>query len=161
MRDFQRDFDSYSEPVHNNDANETYSIFDMTKSYFPEANEILETSKLGLDDPQTVYRNKLAFFKPTGILVRNDDLEIGYKKSALDYTRSRQKIILYFHNKTREDKRLEVFYDYEQEYYDISAKEKVNSVAGFKQAREVVEVELRKNRKDLNSVVEMMIKVGG
>lgn len=34
----------------------------------------METSKLGIDDPQTIYRNKVAFLKPTGILVRNDDI---------------------------------------------------------------------------------------
>lgn len=36
MRDFNKDFDTYSEPVRRDD-NETYSVFDMTKSYFPEA----------------------------------------------------------------------------------------------------------------------------
>ena len=152
MNDFKKDYDTYSQPVRGND-NETYSVFDMTKSYFPETHEIMQNSRLGIENPQTVYRNKLSYFKSSGILVRDDDFQIGYKKSSLDFHRSRQKTILYFHNKTRNDQKVQVFYDYQQNYYDLNIKEKVKYINAFKQAREVVQVSLNDYRQDINSII--------
>lgn len=35
----------------------------------------------GVDDPRTAVRNKIAFFRNSGMLVREQELEIAYKRS--------------------------------------------------------------------------------
>lgn len=48
-----------------------YSVFDMSKSYYSDQGEFSSSSKLGIDNSKTVGKNKTAFFRKTGVLIRD------------------------------------------------------------------------------------------
>ena len=62
--------DTYSNYSDNDSKH--YSVFDMSKSYYSDQGDF-NTSKLGIDNSRTVGKNKTAFFKKTGILIREDE----------------------------------------------------------------------------------------
>ena len=72
---FRDTYSNYSD----NDS-KRYSVFDMSKSYYSDQGDF-NNSKLGIDNSRTVGKNKTAFFKKTGILIREDEFEIAYKRS--------------------------------------------------------------------------------
>lgn len=59
--------DTYS----NSGEQSGYSVFDMSRSYYSEQGGMNE-SKLGIENSRTVGKNKTAFFKTSGILVRQE-----------------------------------------------------------------------------------------
>lgn len=113
----------------------------------------------GVEDVRTATRNKVAFFKSSGLIVREQDFEIAYKRTEANNQAS-NRVILYFNNKTNQPHRINVKYEWEPNYYDLMVSEKVNEVGGLKQAREVVEVQLR-NGNDINSVIEANVDIDG
>ena len=101
---------------------EKYSVFDMSRSYYSDQG--FNDSKIGISSQKTVGKNKAAFFKKSGVLIREDEFEVAYKrsdpKSSDNYTKVR--IILYFNNKTGNNKKVDVDYDYEKKYYSLEVK---------------------------------------
>ena len=69
-----RDRDTYSNfNEHENNSNSRrYSVFDMSKSYYSDQGDF-NSSRLGIDNSRTVGKNKTAFFKKTGVLIREDE----------------------------------------------------------------------------------------
>lgn len=63
-------------------------------------------------DSQTSTRNKVAFFKKSLIIVKDTDYEIAFKKSALDPTKTKQRLIFYIQNKTNSRQKVNIDYDY-------------------------------------------------
>ena len=59
---------------------------------------------------QTATRNKVAFFKNSLVLIREADLEIAYKKSDLNATMDKIRLIFYVNNKSSKAKRVSISY---------------------------------------------------
>ena len=59
-------------------------------------------------DPRLSTRNKVAFFKQSLVLVRDHDFEIAFKRSELDESFSKLRIIFYVLNKTNHIKNVSV-----------------------------------------------------
>ena len=131
----------------------------MSKSYYSDSG--VNDSKLGIESSKMVSKNKIAFFKSAGILTRQEDFEVAYKRAEPDEKDeySRIRIILYFNNKKRSKRNISVSYDYERNYYDIDTTEKVKSIDSLKQAREVIEITLSSQASDLNSVIEANVRI--
>lgn len=68
----------------------------------------------------TSTRNKVAFFKSSLVLVREADLEIAYKRSEMNETLDKLRIIFYLNNKTATRKTVNFHYEYQQQYFAIS-----------------------------------------
>ena len=65
----------------NRDIGDSLSFYDMSKSYFSEASfKPNDSYHLGIENGQTVKKNKAAFFKDSGVLVRDSRIDIAYKK---------------------------------------------------------------------------------
>lgn len=76
-----------------------YDTFEMTKTYLNiSQNEESETNKY--IDSRTSTRNKVAFFKDSLILIKNDVFELAFKRSALVNTKDRVRVIFFIKNKT-------------------------------------------------------------
>lgn len=59
----------------NNDRDdENYSVFDLSRSYCSDQGDYGKSSKLGIENSRTIGKNKNAFFKKSGILMREDDI---------------------------------------------------------------------------------------
>lgn len=84
---------------------------------------------------KTAIRNKIAFFKLKGIIVKNAEIEIGYKKTNPEPNSEVVKVILYFNNKTPNSKVVRINYEYEQDYYEVTVTERMRELEGFKQSR--------------------------
>lgn len=121
----------------------------MSQSIYSERGENNHSPRLGINDKKTIARNKAAFFKPKMILSKDNDYEIAYKKSDLEGNFDKLRIIFYVNNKTPFDRQVKINYDYLEEYYDVSVKEKMTEVRSHKEAREVLEIKL-KSTYDLN-----------
>lgn len=152
--------DTYSN--YSDNDSRRYSVFDMSKSYYSDQGDF-SSSKLGIDNSRTVGKNKTAFFKKTGILIREDEFEIAYKRSDPEERDnfSSVRIILYFNNKTGLQKNVDTDYEYESNYYDLDVKEKLRDIKAFKQGREVIEIKLKSSATDINSVVEATVNLDG
>lgn len=96
-----------------------FSIFDINRTLLSENND-LDASRRGIESDRTAIRNKLAFFKPKSILIRNNDIEIGYKRSPLTTNSNSCRVILFFNNKTADYKIIRTEYKYEQDYYEVN-----------------------------------------
>lgn len=93
-----------------------YSVFDMSKSHYSDYGDYniaqRSSGSSGVDDPKTAARNKIAFFKNAGVIVRDQDLEIAYKRSeGSNLTANR--VILYFNNKVNKPRVIRVYYQFE------------------------------------------------
>lgn len=163
--DVYRNYDTMSERGFDNEKNrDHFSIFDASRSHYSEygsnePNTYMSNGSSGVEDVRTAIRNKVAFFKSSGLIVREQDFEIAYKRTEANNQAS-NRIILYFNNKTNQPHRISVKYEWEPNYYDLMVSEKVNEVGGLKQAREVVEVQLM-NGNDINSVIEANVDIDG
>ena len=60
---------------------------------------------------QTATRNKVAFFKNSLVLVRSADLDIAYKKSDLNPTMDKIRLIFYLNNKSSRTHRVNITYE--------------------------------------------------
>ncbi len=62
-----------------------YSIFDMSRSHYSDYADLNNlggsSGSSGIEDSRTAIRNKVAFFKNTGVIVKDQDIEIAYKRS--------------------------------------------------------------------------------
>lgn len=65
----------YTEQDYKNDNNINYSVFDPSKSYYSEGGDMdkLNTSKR-YETEKISTKNKLAFFRTQGILVKNSEI---------------------------------------------------------------------------------------
>jgi hypothetical protein len=68
---------------------------------------------------QTATRNKVAFFKNSLVLVRSADLDIAYKKSDLNPTMDKIRLIFYLNNKSSRAHRVNITYEAQKEYFNI------------------------------------------
>lgn len=155
------EYENYTEDDYAREqGNVNFSIFDINKSYLSENGDNAEPDKtrVGIDNPRNATRNKVAFFRPKGIIVRNTDIEIGYKKSEPEGNMVR--VILFFNNKNADYKTIRTDYKYEQDYYELTVTEKIRELNSFRQGREVVEVRLRGNQDNFNSVIDVTVYVG-
>ena len=71
----------------------------MNRSTYSE-NGDFSNLRHGIESEKTMVRNKNAFFRPKGLLIRNEDIEIGVKRSDPDAS-NMVRVILYFHNKNQ------------------------------------------------------------
>jgi hypothetical protein len=83
----------------------------------------------------TSTRNKVAFFKNSLVLVRDAELEIAYKRSEMNQTLDKLRIIFYINNKTNTKKNVNFHYEYQQQYFAITTIEKLATVEGNSQGR--------------------------
>lgn len=87
----------------------------MSKSHYSDYgdyNAQRSSASSGVDDPKTAVRNKIAFFKNAGVIVRDQDLEIAYKRSE-GSNLAANRIILYFNNKINKPRIVKVYYQFE------------------------------------------------
>lgn len=112
----------------------------------------MTAARTGIENIRTATKNKVAFFKPKMLISKDNDFEIGFKRSSLEGDYDRVRLIFYVNNKTFTSKFTRITYEYESSYYDIDVKEKMNSVNVGQEAREVIEIKL-KSMKDINSVI--------
>ena len=73
---------------------------------------------------------------------------------------SKIRIIFYINNKTSKIQPIKIEYDYEFTHYDLHVAEKLTSINGRGQGREVLEIELVRSCPDLNSVMDLHIRLG-
>lgn len=111
-------------------------------------------------DSLTSTRNKVAFFKNSLVIVRDQEYEIAFKRSSLDPSMARMRIILYINNKTSNNEVADIEYDYELNYYILHVSEKMRNLYPHQQSREVLEIELNCTCPDLNSAVDVHITIG-
>jgi glutamine synthetase len=71
-----------------------------------------KSNGIGIDDPRTVLRNKIAFLKNKGIIMKEQEFEIGYKRTESNNLNS-NRVILYFNNKSNRSKIFNVSYSAE------------------------------------------------
>jgi len=65
----------------------------------------------------TSTRNKVAFFKNSLVIVRDADVDIAFKRSEMNATLDKLRIILYVNNKTQTRKSVNFNYDYQPTYF--------------------------------------------
>ena len=126
---------------------------------YSERSVPMAASKTGIENSRTATKNKVAFFKSKMLISKDNDFEIGFKRSSLEGDYDRVRIIFYVNNKTFTSKFTRINYEYESAYYDIEVKEKMTSVNVGQEAREVIEIKL-KSMKDINSVIEANFELG-
>jgi hypothetical protein len=103
----------------------------VSRSHFVESgidhdfNNMKRNEGYGIDDPRIALKNKIAFLKSNGVIVRENEFEIGYKRTESNNL-STNRIILYFNNKSNKNKLINVYYSAEPDYFDINVQEKVN-----------------------------------
>jgi hypothetical protein len=91
---------------------------------------LLKTSK------EVLTRNKVAFFLQSLVLVKNDpNFEIAIKKSDISKDYSAVRIIFYVNNKTANTERVSLDFEYDDQMYRISTKDKLRSVKPNSQGR--------------------------
>lgn len=73
-------------------------------------------------DSVTSTRNKVAFFKNSLAIYRDDFVEIAFKRSNLEQTYSQVRIIFYVNNKSASNEPVRIEYDYETTYYNFKVK---------------------------------------
>lgn len=103
-------------------------------------------------------RNKVAFFKNSLVLVREPQFEIAYKRSDMNETFDKLRIIFYVNNKSSVRRTINFNYEYQSEYFQITVIEKLTEVAPNAQSREVIEVALI-STSDLNGVTDVHVAV--
>jgi hypothetical protein len=67
----------------------------------------------------TSTRNKVAFFKNSLVIVRDADVDIAFKRSEMNATLDKLRIIFYVNNKTQTRKGVNFNYDYQPTYFAI------------------------------------------
>ena len=60
---------------------------------------------------QAATRNKVAFFKNSLVLIRSADLDIAYKKSDLNASLDKIRLIFYVNNKSSKAQRVNISYE--------------------------------------------------
>ena len=68
---------------------------------------------------QVATRNKVAFFKNSLVLIRSADVDIAYKKSDMNPTMDKYRLIFYVSNKSSQTQRVNVTYEVQKEYFNI------------------------------------------
>jgi len=68
---------------------------------------------------QVATRNKVAFFKNSLVLIRSADVDIAYKKSDMNPTMDKYRLIFYVNNKSSQTQRVNVTYEVQKEYFNI------------------------------------------
>lgn len=111
-----RNFDAISEMGDYERNKDRYSIFDMSRSHYSDVgpndtNFNMSNGSSGVEDSRTAARNKAAFFRNSGLIVRDSDIEIAYKRTENNNLDS-NRIILYFNNKLTQPRRIMVNYEY-------------------------------------------------
>lgn len=86
---------------------------------YSERNLSMVQSKTGIENSRTATKNKVAFFKPKMLISKDNDFEIGFKRSSLEGDYDRVRLIFYVNNKTFSSKFTRITYEYESSYYDI------------------------------------------
>lgn len=64
-------------------------------------------------------RNKVAFFKNSLVIVRDHDVDIAFKRSEMNESLDKLRIIFYVNNKTSTRKNVNFNYDYQPTYFAI------------------------------------------
>ena len=129
-----------------------------TLSFINES-AIGESRQMARMSSATATRNKVAFFKSSLVLIRNSDVEIAYKRSELNESLDKVRLIFYVNNKTPHNVPVNFSYQPQSEYFYVHVAEKLSMVRGNSQGREVVEVTLVSSV-DLNGVTDMKVDVG-
>ncbi len=81
-------------------------------------------------------RNKVAFFKKSLVLIKNDpNYEVAFKKSDLNKECDTVRLIFYINNKTSQDRKVTIDYEYESVSYQILISERLRQVNSNSQGR--------------------------
>lgn len=67
----------------------------------------------------------MAFFKDSLILLKNDQFELAYKRSALVKTKDRVRVIFFVRNKTSQVMTVNFRYDFDAGYFKLKVNEKL------------------------------------
>lgn len=95
----------------------------MARTLYNNSSLFLNASKnLIAIDSITSTRNKVAFFKSSLVIVREEGIEIAFKKSGLDKNLSRARVIFYINNKYDRRMNVDIEYDYDSNNYIIDVK---------------------------------------
>jgi hypothetical protein len=86
MVQLNRNYETASDMADVEPAKDRFSVFDMSRSsyseYLPQDDNSFKGIRgAGVEDPRTALRNKIAFFRNSGVIVRDQDFEIAYKRS--------------------------------------------------------------------------------
>ena len=108
---------------------------------------------------ETSTRNKVAFFKNSLVLIRNEELDIAYKRSEMNSSLDKCRLIFYINNKTSTAKQVNIRYDYQHDYFDMRLQEKLSHIPPKSQGREVLEITCI-SKVDLNGVTDMHVDIG-
>jgi|JI6StandDraft_1071083.scaffolds.fasta_scaffold05434_2 hypothetical protein len=91
-----------------------------------------------------LLRNKVAFFKKSLVLVRNDpNFEIAFKRSSLSPEMDTIRFIFYINNKSDRDATADIAYEYDQSMYQLKTNERLRSLKAGKQGREEITINLK------------------
>lgn len=101
----------------------SFDSFSMARTLYNNSSLFLNASKnLIAIDSITSTRNKVAFFKSSLVIVREEGIEIAFKKSGLDKNLSRARVIFYINNKYDRRMNVDIEYDYDSNNYIIDVK---------------------------------------
>ena len=103
------------EPIHDTfseDGSRRYDSFTLSQSMYSERNLPIVQSKIGIENNRTATKNKVAFFKSKMLISKDNDFEIGFKRSSLEGDYDRVRLIFYVNNKTFSSKFTRITYEY-------------------------------------------------
>jgi hypothetical protein len=103
------------------DASNSFSKIEHDSVQTPTA--LLNTTAAALT------RNKVAFFKKSLVLIRDDpQLEVAFKRSNLNPELDTVRLIFYVNNKSVTDSYVIITYEYDESMYHIQIGEKLTTV---------------------------------
>lgn len=109
-------------------------------------NSVEKPDNLFNTNASTLLRNKVAFYKKSLVLVRDDpNFELAFKRSELTKELDTARIIFYVNNKRDHNQAVSFKYEYDHTLYTIKAGDKLSNVAPLSQGREELIVTINDN----------------
>ena len=109
---------------------------EMSASFNRIEHDSIQTPAALLNTSSTLLlRNKVAFFKKSLVLVRNDQkFEIAFKRSNLSPEMDSVRFIFYVNNKSDKDEAVDISYMHD-DMYQVRVNEKMTTLKAGKQQR--------------------------
>lgn len=131
-------------------------------SQLPQDALAVSPSNLRFISRASLLRNKLAFFRPSLALVKDDpNFEIAFKRSDLDARLEEVRVILYVNNKTGRQVPVDVRYEYDEGKYEVMNPTRLKGLLPNTQGREELAVRLKDvHRTRPMSFITVHLKLG-
>ena len=101
-----------------------------------------------------MVRNKVAFFKKSLVLIRDDlNYELAFKRSDLNKEKDTLRVIFYINNKQSFPQSTTFDYEYDRSLYSISQGTKLSSVNTYSQGREELVIKCLDDNSEMKSIV--------